>query len=297
MARASDASSVVSEDYNWYPNVPDAFDNLDSQLRTEIEAGLGSSPFHNRKMRRGLKKLARSVDLQKLVRQVTPEFAAKYGLPEHVVRGSVVARLRNQVTSLEASRMLFGSIAQPEKFVEVYFELLDNDRSLPQWMVSFGEKIQASLETLRETVQPVLNHPEMRERFRVMLAANAPEFGKRLLALGRSDASEFGISNVAYDTIVSDSALASQVPAARVGGLLMASYAAQILGYAGPAAKVERSFGGDLVHALYLPHVDLWRTDGRFAELVKQALPEYGSRVVSKLRDLPASIDALAPKT
>jgi hypothetical protein len=47
-----------------------------------------------------------------------------------------------------------------------------------------------------------------------------------------------------------------------------------------------------MFHALYLPHVDLWRGDRRFAEALAGAKPNYKNRIVRRLAELPAAIDA-----
>ncbi|GIK87989.1 MAG: hypothetical protein BroJett026_34700 [Betaproteobacteria bacterium] len=48
----------------------------------------------------------------------------------------------------------------------------------------------------------------------------------------------------------------------------------------------------DALHALYLPHVDLFRADAFMADLIKKVAPEFASGVVSSLHALPSSIQA-----
>jgi hypothetical protein len=248
----------------------------------------------NRKLRRGLKRAAKKTDLGAFVRAATPAIAAEYGLPETAITGSIVAKLEGKVTSHQASRMLFGSIAEPSKFVETYFERMENDRSLPRWMSDAGQGLQVAFERMRDTVRPLLSSKEDRESLRAALADRKKQFGATVLRLGQEDLREFDIPEEEFQRLTGDLDRAWQVQSCQTAGLVIEAYAKQILGYAGPEARVEHSFGGDLVHALYLPHVHLWRGDRRFAALVTEARADMAKRVVSSLSALPAAIDALA---
>lgn len=284
--------NVLSDDWYWYPDISDIFDDLGQQMQETWEREVAGIQAPNRKLRRGLKKRAAKMDLRVLVREATPAIAAEYGLPEVAITGSIVAKLEGRVTSTQASRMLFGSIAEPSKFVETYFERMENDRSLPRWMPHAGRSLQEAFERMRETVRPLLSSPEKRESFREALSGNAKQFGATILSLAREDLREFDISEEEYRKLSTDLDAAWQVPSCRTAGLIIEAYVTQILGYAGPEARVEHSFGGDLVHALYLPHVDIWRGDRRFAALVRETLPALADRVVPSLKDLPSAIDA-----
>jgi hypothetical protein len=59
-------------------------------------------------------------------------------------------------------------------------------------------------------------------------------------------------------------------------------------------SKIEDSFGGDLMHVLYIDHVDIWRTDARFAELVRQRLRDRAHKILPKLHALPEHIISIA---
>ena len=56
------------------------------------------------------------------------------------------------------------------------------------------------------------------------------------------------------------------------------------------AAKI--SDAGDLVHCLYLPHIDVFRADAFIADMIKKSVPQLSERVVSNLRELPDHIAA-----
>ena len=57
--------------------------------------------------------------------------------------------------------------------------------------------------------------------------------------------------------------------------------------------KPKTSDFGDILHAAYLPHVDVFRADGNTASIIEQAKLPFNTIVVSKLADLPNEINNL----
>lgn len=57
--------------------------------------------------------------------------------------------------------------------------------------------------------------------------------------------------------------------------------------------KPKVSDFGDILHAAYLPYVDIFRADGNTALIIKQANLPFKTKVVSKLTDLPNEINKL----
>ncbi|KWR88898.1 hypothetical protein [Cupriavidus sp. IDO] len=55
--------------------------------------------------------------------------------------------------------------------------------------------------------------------------------------------------------------------------------------------KPRASDLGDTLHAIYLPHVDIFRADGFMANAISDARLPWNTTVVSKLIDLPAAIE------
>jgi hypothetical protein len=56
--------------------------------------------------------------------------------------------------------------------------------------------------------------------------------------------------------------------------------------------KTKPSTVIDAIHALYLPHADLWRGDRDFSALLRKYKVNYHERVVPRLRELPGRIEA-----
>jgi hypothetical protein len=55
--------------------------------------------------------------------------------------------------------------------------------------------------------------------------------------------------------------------------------------------EIKESDAADILHAAYLPYVDLYRTDGRFGSLLEKLPKPSTVRVVSKLRQLAGAIE------
>ena len=55
---------------------------------------------------------------------------------------------------------------------------------------------------------------------------------------------------------------------------------------------IKQSDGIDFVHAMYLPHADLWRGDRAFADLLIKYKVSFSERVVPTLLGVPARIAA-----
>ena len=70
--------------------------------------------------------------------------------------------------------------------------------------------------------------------------------------------------------------------------------AAQILyAFHKDGRDIKDSDGIDLIHAMYLPHADLWRGDRPFSTLLINNRVDFCSRIVPSLADLPGRIEAV----
>lgn len=69
--------------------------------------------------------------------------------------------------------------------------------------------------------------------------------------------------------------------------------AAQILfAFYNDGRDIKHSDGIDLIHAMYLPHTDLWRGDRAFSTLLIDNRVDFCSRIVPSLAELPGRIEA-----
>jgi hypothetical protein len=286
------STSLLSPDRYWYPNVADELGNLRERMLATFDEEVAKLNLTSRTQRR-LAKKARKFDPVQVARDAAPEMAAKFGLPVEVINGSFVAFLRGSITPEQASRRLFGAIAEPVKFVEAYFEKVETDRTLlPSWMSKIGSDFARLFVEFRDMAQPHMVDASTRNQVRAMVSDRAKSAGRSILGMVDDETEEFGIDAELLARFLSDESFFDELPACKNYGRMVTAYVLQVTGLSGSRGSVERSFGGDMVHSLYLPHVDLWRGDRRFSVLLKSAVPELAGRVVPTIKELPSAIDA-----
>jgi hypothetical protein len=282
--------TILSNERYWFPNVSGLLDDLRSEIRKKALDKIDSYPA-NRASRRHAKKRFQKVDMAPIIAAAVPEFASVYGLPEQDVHGSLVALLKNEISPAVASNKLFSSIAHPARFAEIYFEKVEVDTSaLPSWMSEFGRRLESGFNQLADASNILLLTEQGQKILEESLSHWPSGMASSVLRMIGDDATEFGLDAVSLESLAETDGFALKVPSAYVVACTLKEYAHQIAGLRGSRSKIERSVGGDLVHAIYLPHVDLWRTDKRFSAVVKRAVPRYENRVIRRLQDVPEAI-------
>ncbi|MFC4595606.1 hypothetical protein [Sphingobium tyrosinilyticum] len=284
--------SVLRGERRWYPDVSDVFEGFRETVLDRAHNAMGEITAFNRNARRRAKKLITLPNIIRFAREGSPQFALEYGLPENAVIKSIVACLQDRATPQQASDSLFSAIAEPQRFVELYFERLESDRSLPEWISGMGQTLFDAFGNIQKTLAPLSNDPEFGSKVRRIVDSQIQKFEEIALNICAEDSKKLGVTAGVLDAFKGNSQLRSTVPACRIFSSLVRGYTLQVVGVSAKSASIERSFGGDLVHAFYIPHVDFWRSDRRFSALVKETLPEYSAKVIPQLRDLPTAIDA-----
>jgi hypothetical protein len=282
---------VLNSERYWYPNIGDQLESFKADLLSQAQNQVLDFPLPNRTTRRAAKKLVRKANVGELIRQGAPEMAEKLGLPVGAITGSIGALLRGAITSSEASKRLFKSVCEPRTFVELYFERLENDRSLPEWMLKAGEGFAESFAKIKKAVEPLMETQGATQSLKKLVAEKKPELAALAFKFADGDLSEFGIDDSVAEEIKNDPALRLKVNASQTVANMLEAYILQVTGVTASNAKIERSFGGDMIHAFYVPYVDLWRGDRRFSEALFGAMPMHKDRVVRRLTDLPSAID------
>ncbi len=282
--------NVLTSDRYWYPNIAASFEGLRDKMRLELDQQISAMSL-SRHLRRGVAKNARKVDFYKIAQEAAPVLAADYGIPAEAITQSIVQLLRGKISPEQASHKLFSAIAEPVKFVEVYFERIQSDRSLPSWIGKLGRDLKSHLTDLRQTMLPALNSDSDKTQFRSMVWGHKTIFGKMILSIALDETQNPELDRAMRGLLANNPDFSDILPACDMFGNVLASYVEQVTGLRGTAAGIEDSLGGDILHALYLPYVDLWRGDRRFSHILKSALPAYADRIVPTVKELPVAID------
>jgi hypothetical protein len=281
--------NLVSDDNYWFPDIGDALESFRSRMSDAAVAAVARFSDLPRNKRRVAKKAIQPKFRNRLVDAAIPEIAAKYGLRPDDFRNSISLLMRGRISSNEASKRLFAAIQRPTSFVHVYFKQYDGPKDLPEMIRGPGETMSEALQKMKNQLS-VLPTDLVRAVMPHMIKDWGPKFAQTLLELVDGNEGEYGLDASSLSVVKALPTAAKEIPSCTTMAAVLPSYVEQILGFRGPPAKIERSFGGDLMHALYLQHVDIWRGDARFCELIRQSKIGTKARVVSRLSDLPKAI-------
>jgi hypothetical protein len=189
----------------------------------------------------------------------------------------------------EANRRLWFFINDPASIYEIWFEQCRWDCPIMDRRDNIADKLVTMLKELRRTIAST---GDLRKRITAELNATGDETlspdGRSQLMRLRNDLKAF------REEIVSPQQLCEDVPIwKKLFGNESALLAAEIL-YAFEHDKrpIKHSDGIDFVHAIYLPHTDLWRGDRAFADLLIKHNVSFSERVVPTLLELPDRIEA-----
>ncbi|WP_159640620.1 hypothetical protein [Sphingorhabdus sp. 109] len=276
----------------WYSDVSDALSNIKNQINAAIDKEFAKINLEARWQRQRAKTLRKKITSKAILKSLREgSLDNELGLPHSLVQRVMTGLINQKMSPEEAVTELFEYVAQPERFIEYYFERLDTDRSLPFWIRNLGEDLNRSLSVALEKVAQFPIEGWVEEMARNLMKEQLSKYEKALFQLASDSIPLYLDSKVPIEHIQNDAKLLSSVPSIGVCSKLFQRYVEQALGLHGPKAKLEKSFGGDIVHAMYLPSVDLWRGDRRTSAALKMTSPEYSGNVVRKLSELPDAIN------
>ena len=296
------ASFPVDEEGQWHPSVGSILDDVQAQMDRRLNAALKEEHGLSRADRRKAKKVMRSYGWGEAL--TTPEaekqmreFANKYPVTDRFINEKMFQRLlQGKLKADVVEAEIFKGIRRPTDFVCWYFERYEGERDLPHWMRTLGGEIAASLRTLKSEVSELDIPPAA---LKSILKEQADLFGlsisKRLFSEAVPVLQRLGVGARAIDKLLNDPGRASTPTIAALATL--AVQAMKKHSKSGQnAPEVKNSDGGDMIHALYMPHCDIWRGDKDSAEFVRQAFPSAATHIVGKLKDLPSALEAALAK-
>jgi hypothetical protein len=193
----------------------------------------------------------------------------------------------------EANRKLWFFINDPSSIYELWFEQCDWDCPIIERRDNIAAKFVTMLRELRGAMARAR---DLRARIDIELNATgddalSPDGRSQLLQLRRK-------LKTFREEISSPLQLCEDVPIwKQLFGNESALLAAEIFfAFERDKRPIKDSDGIDFVHAMYLPHSDLWRGDRAFSDLLRKHKVSLNERVVPTLLELPARIEAEAEK-
>ncbi|MDG2532572.1 hypothetical protein P6144_02840 [Sphingomonas sp. HITSZ_GF] len=281
---------MLSDDRLWFPSLTDTLHDLRASMHAAARHSLATS-LKDLTMRHRAEQILETVDWGVEVEGLAPKIAEEVGLPTEAVLASVVPFLRGEISSAEASRRMLSGISKPSVFVDMYFERWGPMGTLPNWINAASTMVSRYLSAVRDNVGP-LRSAKDRKQATLLVSRLKPAFRAISFELARLSAAEFELSDEIIDSIAADVDAALPLPSAEIAAAALEAYTLQIVGVTTGGSTIEGSIGGDVLHAFYLPYVDLWRGDRRFSAMLQRALPQYRDRICGSLAELPRAIEA-----
>jgi hypothetical protein len=168
------------------------------------------------------------------------------------------------------------------------------DGSLLNFIVEFGRTLEKSLIDFRRNAEPIMIKKEHADYLRTLIKRDIGRLTTTILGMCDTDEAEQGVTADVLKQIAGQVDAADKIPCCAIATKIMLGYLEQTVAIHTTPSRIEDSFGGDLIHVLYIDCVDIWRTDARFAELVRQRLRDRAHKIQPKLHALPDHIMAIA---
>ncbi|UVO30174.1 hypothetical protein [Bradyrhizobium arachidis] len=201
--------------------------------------------------------------------------------------------LSGDMTREIANERLRFHITDPASVYTTYFDLYGRDNPIAERRDAMAHKFCTMLEELRGMLS---NGDDLRRRIDEALALEGEQ---ALSPAGRTELSKIKTELRTFRAeTLSPEELSRQVPTWKdMLGEEGALIAAQILfAFHREGRPIKRSDAIDFIHACYLPHVDLWRGDKAFSDLLIKHQVKFSERVVSSLEELPSRMEAEAER-
>lgn len=275
----------------WFP-----FDNLDDlEIPTYVQTcrELLADSALNRLQRRALSKQIfdgrgrlTSHALKYLgnrPKELLRDFAERYPISEKTV--SLLLEAAMGRASREAAILaLKDSILVLESFNEWPRKKWEEMRPVLEWLRKEGVKLQAMLDNVKTIANNAVDKSKALGLSDDGISKKLGELAEQL----RSDLPGIVLRALGVD--------ASATSAANSPSLTVFSgYAVELTRASSMTLKNNRvskqSDFGDLLHSVYLPHVDVYRTDGFAGALLKGLLVDKAQRIVTSLESLPGVIE------
>ena len=286
----------ITDDRYWYPTIATyMLDDFVKKLRMRERKKIDDIPTKNFMHKRAKLQKRKKLSLSEIVCHY--DFVAlgrDLGVSSNTLSDVMYKLTKRKITSRAASKRLLFEISKPEKFIEVFFDReIEGAQEVPKWMSGKGESFKSSLDSILHEIEVFSEFGEVAPAIKEYWLDEVSKIAYTLLELGKEDLNEFiyGSNDIDISTLPSN--LVHKVRSVPLFVRANTAYVRQVFGFHGNPKNTEKSIAGDLMHLLYLNHVDLWRGDRSFSALVSGADARAGGKIVSRLRDLPERIEGL----
>jgi hypothetical protein len=192
----------------------------------------------------------------------------------------------------EINKALHFYITDPETLYKVWFETYKWDNPVPERRDKMAGKLMEMLAGYKRALD---EQADLKRTIDETLGASGdrtlPAEGRDAFLKLKRDLKTF------HSEITSPDELSEDPAWIKIVGTDGAQIASQIFyGFYREKREIKRSDAIDMIHAMYLPHTDLWRGDRAFSDLLIKNRVLYYERVVPTLAGLPQRIEAAIAK-
>lgn len=280
---------AFSRDGYWFPDIKKTFDiravekawiKAIAENKRLIPNRSQRNALKNPKLRRkALRKNPQLVDLSKADLGLLP-------LTEAFVNEQYLFRFMvGELSAEDANKELFKVVTDPVRYIASWFDMAGKTNTFTKQarasFLSLEEGLQKAVRALEEVKESIQNLKKLeREMYRLKAPTGAIRRHKDI-RMRLSD-------RVNIDDVIRPSGklLNALGP---YGAEVFVEYFKERLDPHGMKAKSSDLV--DIIHALYIPHCELWRGDSAFAHMLIKRSVNFSERVVPRLADLPARID------
>ncbi len=229
----------------------------------------------------------RALDPAEFMQFVKDQWPLPFGR-EFVESGDFTRYMLGDLSRDEANKALRFYITDPAMVYEVWFEHYGRDNPVRDRRDKMAEKL---VEMLKGFEAALDEQAALKAKIDETLAASGdnalPPEGREAFSNLRRDVQSF------RSEIESPEELSEHPAWIKLFGREGALVGSQIFyGFHREKRGIKPSDAIDLIHAMYLPHTDLWRGDKAFSDLLIKNGVKFHERVVSTLAELPERIEA-----
>jgi hypothetical protein len=215
-------------------------------------------------------------------------WSAPFG-PEFALSGEFRRFVLGEMSRTEANNRLRCYLTNPIHIYNTWFYYYGLDNPIANRRDQMASRLTLLLSELKAMLA---DQADLRARIRSDLNATgnsalSPSARDQLRALDR-EVKKFGSELKSPEELTKNAPRWKETFGEKSGVL-----AAQILyAFHNDGRDIKNSDGIDLMHAMYLPHADLWRGDRAFSTLLIDNRVDFCSRIVASLAELPGRIEA-----
>lgn len=284
----ADRTKILRTNNNWQPDTKDDFYSwadkfVTDSLKRALKGAIGTIIKE-----RNAKRLMRARVMSKEGRNLIETLADQASLPMSradaitFVHCIVAGRKR----AAEAEAIFTRSLSRPTNMTTWFYDGLGKS-GIPKWMSGIGGDILDSIRSAQLSLDalPASTNSLILDHVRTRVESLGLE-----LATSLARSALEGHPEMKADELL-ESPHFQSTPFVQFLSKIYPKYLIRHLGEPKQRRKLRPGDGGDLVHGLYIPYCDIWRSDKDFCELVRQANVTSSCLLVSKLNQLPQIIE------